>query len=513
MTIASAVRRHQTAIVAQAEQSADAADRAVRRVWSDLLAAVKAGGTWHDVHKRARRILAGLAGALVADMEADLEAAARVSHSRTVAAVVAGTTLADRRAAVAKRGLLEGPAADSLASPPVVPLHAWTPTAADRAAIVAVFGRDVDPGTLAAAVNAVDGSTVEIIRVSENTIHVKTTGPGTKADRVFTRDKSGAVRVENGWFENDKTKGAAQAGADVLANQVRALGELGVKSITLTASGSAAGDLAGYYAWARAGFDGQIKPDTFATLPPEIKAAMGRSRSVQKLMGLPNGPAVWRQYGTTYEGKFSLAPGSPNMKALGSYLDERAARAKAAGQPSGPTPPPGVSGLTLPPPSQSQIDRIVRSSGWQSRIAASTRLASPEALATQIAAGLANGRTVQQIARDIAPMLEGVQASARRVARTEGVRVAHEVQMEAYAELGDLVIGYTIRAVSGNPYSRDWHVKRSGTKYYRDPKPGQKGFRQMPRPPMEAEDPAERPAGASPVAFNCLCWLEPILDV
>lgn len=168
-------------------------------------------------------------------------------------------------------------------------------------------------------------------------------------------------------------------------------------------------------------------------------------------------------------------------------------------------------GEIFPAPRIEDLVRIVFATGWEERIAAQTRLAQPGAIAALIANGLQQGQTPAKIARTIRPFVQGVQSTAKRIARTEAMRVAGELQLEAFEGLGDLVVGYTVHSVVGNPYSRPWHVQRSGTQYFKNPAPGQKGLRQMPRPPMEAEDPAERPAGTPQLAHNCLCYLTPLL--
>lgn len=137
-------------------------------------------------------------------------------------------------------------------------------------------------------------------------------------------------------------------------------------------------------------------------------------------------------------------------------------------------------------------------------------LAPPEMLANVLVREYSQGKTQQEIAKALLPHADGVRSSARRVARTWGIYVAGESQREAHESLGDLVIGYEVRASPG-PYSRPWHQERSGTIYYKQPKQGQKGLAQMPRPPLEAEDPGERPAGTPRVAWNCLCYLMPVL--
>lgn len=161
-----------------------------------------------------------------------------------------------------------------------------------------------------------------------------------------------------------------------------------------------------------------------------------------------------------------------------------------------------IVGAILPDIQSSEVYRIVYATDWPRRIQTLSRLAPPETIAAQVAQGISQGETPAQVARRIKPVLQGVQSSARRVARTEGIRIAHEAQMSVYEGLGDMIEGYRVNAVPKTEHSRPEHLKRSGTVYYRNPKPGQLGFDKMPRPPLEAD---------GSVAHNCRCWLEPVL--
>jgi len=140
---------------------------------------------------------------------------------------------------------------------------------------------------------------------------------------------------------------------------------------------------------------------------------------------------------------------------------------------------------------------------WNARIARISGLAPPEQLAALVVQGMAQGQTVDRMARIMLPAVQGVRTSARRIARTEGMRVAHEARMTAYDGLGDLVIGYQIHA------TMDWrvrphHAARNGTVYLKNPKPGQPSTAHMPRPPLEED---------GTVAHNCRCYLTPVLEV
>lgn len=125
--------------------------------------------------------------------------------------------------------------------------------------------------------------------------------------------------------------------------------------------------------------------------------------------------------------------------------------------------------------------------------------------------GTSKGKSYRQLQRDLQQELGITRSQAKRIARTEGARVSTESNFASYDKLGTAVIGFMIHATP-NPDSRYWHRERSGTIYYKNPGPGQKGLRQMPKPPMEAEDPAERPPDAPQLASNCLCFISAVFQ-
>src|SRR6185436_7618667 len=99
------------------------------------------------------------------------------------------------------------------------------------------------------------------------------------------------------------------------------------------------------------------------------------------------------------------------------------------------------------------------------------------------------------------PVVDGVRSSARRIARSEALRVAGAIQERAWDGLGDMAIGLQVR----NPLderTRPAHRLRHGSIYYKEPKPGQKSIDEAPHPPIE-------PDGT--IAWNCRCVLTPVL--
>ena len=157
--------------------------------------------------------------------------------------------------------------------------------------------------------------------------------------------------------------------------------------------------------------------------------------------------------------------------------------------------------LLFPPPPEDFVNNLIFGTGWQQRIETLTRLQAPSVLAGMVSGGIAEGKTQQEIARDLLPALNGVRSSARRVARTEGIRVLHGAQFAAWEKLGDMVVGYQVHATLDDR-TRSWHAARNGQVYYKEPADGEKGLEQMPKPPEEPDDPKERPAGEPKIAPN-----------
>ncbi len=161
--------------------------------------------------------------------------------------------------------------------------------------------------------------------------------------------------------------------------------------------------------------------------------------------------------------------------------------------------------LLFPPPDPTTITamlaRWIRPQDFGAIGDADRRMA-PD-LARQLATDLSLGKSQREVAANLRPFLDGSRVRARRAARTFGTHTGHVAQQDAWRELGSEVIGYQLHSARG-PNTRPWHAARHGTVYYANPGPGQKGYHQLPHPPLEPEDPAERPAGTPQTAWNCL---------
>lgn len=153
-------------------------------------------------------------------------------------------------------------------------------------------------------------------------------------------------------------------------------------------------------------------------------------------------------------------------------------------------------------PTKARAAELVHNTGWEARMNQLTRLADPRQLAEAIAQGVAAGEAPAKLAKRIRPLVGNVASAARRVARTEAIRVAHEIELEGYEQLGDMVVGYQVHALL-DQWTRPEHRARDEQQYFRNPVGAELGMDRMPRPPLEADgtvahNPGRRDAGPAP---------------
>lgn len=111
---------------------------------------------------------------------------------------------------------------------------------------------------------------------------------------------------------------------------------------------------------------------------------------------------------------------------------------------------------------------------------------------------------IQQVATTVSQAVqvefEKAQTDVRRAVRTAATQAINEAVLSIAAAAGNSVVGFEVCGILDDRI-RPAHRARNGTKYYRFPRPGQKGYAQMPRPPFEAD---------GTQAHNCRCFLVPI---
>jgi len=105
----------------------------------------------------------------------------------------------------------------------------------------------------------------------------------------------------------------------IFARQVAALERLGVARIEAEIAGGPGSPYAGYYTWARLGFDAPLTRAEQRRLPPALAGAT----SLHGLLTRPGGRDHWRRFGSGREAVFDLSPGSLHRAILAAYLDEK----------------------------------------------------------------------------------------------------------------------------------------------------------------------------------------------
>lgn len=158
--------------------------------------------------------------------------------------------------------------------------------------------------------------------------------------------------------------------------------------------------------------------------------------------------------------------------------------------------------VVFPPPSALDIERMIQSPNpntgfpWQARFEnLSRKITDIDRMSGELVTGYAAGENLQQLKKRALPLVQGIQSSAKRIVRTEGLRIAEHVQRQAWEGLGDMMVGAQLLAVL-DVNTRPHHAARNGTVFYKNPGPGQQGMNKLPFTPDEP---------------NCRCWSTPVL--
>jgi SPP1 gp7 family putative phage head morphogenesis protein len=114
-------------------------------------------------------------------------------------------------------------------------------------------------------------------------------------------------------------------GTRVLAHQIRKAQELGFNRIEAKAARSAIAN--GYHTWARIGFDTPLDEMRLQRIRRKYLDVNGEAlpevQTLQDVLELPNGTAVWREVGSTINMTFDLTKDSRSMRILERYLQEK----------------------------------------------------------------------------------------------------------------------------------------------------------------------------------------------
>ena len=145
------------------------------------------------------------------------------------------------------------------------------------------------------------------------------------------------------------------------------------------------------------------------------------------------------------------------------------------------------------------IDRIVRNQNIPARILRAmqkTRM-NPKAYAQVVAIQ----RDPAIRASLVANYFRMLRNTAYTISRTSVSSMMGQVRLENYGALPRDLVGFQVHGILDERI-RPAHRERNGNIYFKNPRYGQMGFDEMPNPPLEAD---------GSTAFNCRCWLTPIL--
>lgn len=153
----------------------------------------------------------------------------------------------------------------------------------------------------------------------------------------------------------------------------------------------------------------------------------------------------------------------------------------------------------FPPPTLSEVNQVLYAplfgKDWRRRMDdLSHIIIDMDRLAGLLATGASQGQTQAELARQLQPLVSGVKASARRIARTEGLRIATMTQRAQYEKLGDMMAGVQIHATL-DENTRPAHAARDGTIFWTD----------------RTKTPTIDQLPVLPDAPNCRCYDAPVL--
>jgi hypothetical protein len=203
-----------------------------------------------------------------------------------------------------------------------------------------LMGRTVSDGEIGSMVGAHPGDHVEIQGergFSKDggavtlTLRSGEGQPFYHGTRVLEHDSQGKLVMQNQEFHVGQASRGQGIGTRVFANEVASLSRMGVDRIETIGAGygprssyaarrgGKASTEAGYYTWARLGYNARIPNDVRSSLPDTLRGA----QTLHDLMRTTEGRDFWRDYGHEVDLTFDLHAGSASMQALQTYTAAR----------------------------------------------------------------------------------------------------------------------------------------------------------------------------------------------
>lgn len=161
-----------------------------------------------------------------------------------------------------------------------------------------------------------------------------------------------------------------------------------------------------------------------------------------------------------------------------------------------------VAKFVVPPPSPERVRDIVEAPdqhdglNYKERLDKwSHKIANPAGVASDLVAGYSAGENIQELTKRLRRHTELAESTVKRIARTEGMRIAEQMQRESWGQIDDLMAGVQIHAQL-DIVTRPHHAVRSGVIYYKEGSGKSPTMAELPMLPDEA---------------NCRCWSTPVL--
>lgn len=152
--------------------------------------------------------------------------------------------------------------------------------------------------------------------------------------------------------------------------------------------------------------------------------------------------------------------------------------------------------LIFAPPDARTVGQVLTRGDWEGRLdSLSGEITNKRAVIGELVTGYSQGESVAALKKRVEPLVGGIKSSAQRIARTEAMRVAENMQREAWEPLGDMMVGAQIIAVL-DERTRPEHSTRNGQIYYKNPVGAQRSMAELP---------------GLPDAPNCRCMASPVL--
>jgi hypothetical protein len=183
-----------------------------------------------------------------------------------------------------------------------------------------LIGRAVSDEELAAAVGALDGSTIEVRTARKGReLLVEVKHPNVLEQiRYIRRDASGTLYIWN--FRLEKAPGVYGVGLESPVRQIKAARALGVQRIECYAAGHINDSrYNGYFRWALYGYDAPLYGEEQASLALDPRYA--GARTVNELI-LRGGREWWRLKGSERKMVFVLDEKSSMMNVLRQHLEQ-----------------------------------------------------------------------------------------------------------------------------------------------------------------------------------------------